>query len=58
MKPNKLQFKVDGETHVVDEHDGKFKVHHPNGDGTYTLPNVHSLKAAEDAVKDWHKENG
>jgi hypothetical protein len=57
MKKDKEQFKVDGETHIVDRHGKKFKVHHPNGDGTYTL-DATTLSGAKKAVKDWHKNNG
>ena len=57
MEGHKKQFKVDGETHVVDKHGDKFKVHHPKGGGTYTL-DATSVKGAEKAVRDWHKKNG
>jgi len=57
MKKNKEQFKVDGETHVVDKHGSKFKVHHPNGDGTYTL-DATNVTEAKQAVKDWHRKHG
>jgi hypothetical protein len=57
MNKNKEQFKVDGTTHIVDRHGNKFKVHHPNGDGTYTL-DAKNISEAEKAVRDWHKNNG
>jgi len=56
MNKDKEQFKVDGEPHVVDKHGKKFKVHHPKGGGTYTL-DAKNLSEAEQAVRDWHKNN-
>jgi hypothetical protein len=58
MKPNSIQFKVDGEEHVVDKHGNKYKVHHPGKKNkTYTL-DANSLSEAKNAVKEWHKKNG
>jgi hypothetical protein len=57
MKKSREQFKVDGKTHVVDKHGNKFKVHHPNGDGTYTL-DATNITEAKQAVKDWHRKHG
>jgi hypothetical protein len=57
MNKDKEQFKVDGQTHVVDKHGKKFKVHHPNGDGTYDL-DATTVSEAKAAVKDWHRKNG
>jgi len=57
MNKTEVQFKVDGQTHIVDKHGDKFKVHHPNGDGTYKL-NASTPKKAKQEVKDWHRKNG